>query len=78
MTTVQDKIRAELEALRSGREQAQAGRSQRRGVARSVQHSSLMEGQVVSEELSGLLEQWADGEVSLSDARAKLDARYKR
>ena len=78
MTTVQDKIRAELEALRSGREQAQAGRSQRRGVARSVQHSSLMEGQAVSEELSGLLEQWADGEVGLSDVRTKLDARYKR
>lgn len=74
MTTIEEQLRAEIEAVM---EQEAVG-EKRRAIVKSVAHSSAMEGMPLSENMMGMLHAVADGTMTTEEVRAKLNAKYRR
>ena len=74
MTTLDEQIRAQLEAASLEAE----AREQRRKIVRSVAHSSAMEGMPLGQEMRTMLDAYAEGSTTTQEIQARLDAKYRR
>lgn len=74
MTTLEDQLRVQSDALMV---EADA-REQRRRDVRSVRHSSDMEGLLKSPEMDAMHEAYVNGTMTTADMKAQLDAKYRR
>lgn len=76
MTSIQDKIRRELEVKSAAYDQAQAERGQRARDVHSVRRSQQIEGGDISTYAQTLSQQYIDGTLTPAEMRAKLLEHY--